>query len=277
MKTRQNGITFVTIATVLIVTVGVRGIHLPKLSRRFLLDTSTSSSSIVYFNNPCTPTITSCQKNCPYGLQVGINNCQLCMCRNPGFVTLPPSPTSGQSLLTQLPVSSGTSVTISVTNSPPTSQTTKILNQQNVRLTDPCIPSQTTCDKNCNGDYVKGPQGCQYCLCGFRIPPEYKTTAAPTSAIPSTPVPHYLDLTPTSEACIIAKLICTHKCWLGFISNPDDCLFCKCKSDVLDEQSDPTPIVYLNNPCVQGLTECGLTCPNGYISGPYGCEFCSCR
>ncbi|XP_045183753.2 uncharacterized protein LOC123542147 isoform X2 [Mercenaria mercenaria] len=175
-----------------------------------------------------------------------------------------------------------TTTTVTTTIKPISARvTTRMSTSPTTNYNDPCIPSQKTCDKPCGGSYVKGPGWCQYCLCAKKNVQKIQTTTIAPGAMTGkfATVPHYLDLSPTSEACIIAKVICNQKCDHGFVSHPNDCLYCSCRkqADVPANDDPDAFFVTLPNPCVKQTPTCGIMCLNGYVMGPRNCEFCSCR
>ena len=48
-----------------------------------------------------------------------------------------------------------------------------------VQLSNPCVPSEKTCDKSCVYGYLIGPNNCQYCICS---PYEQHITTGTNSA-----------------------------------------------------------------------------------------------
>ncbi|XP_052787009.1 uncharacterized protein LOC128222167 isoform X2 [Mya arenaria] len=180
-------------------------------------------------------------------------------------------PTTSQTPFMTSNVTSSTTMTNANTSISTTSD-------KNSAFNDPCIPSQKTCAQGCDGEYIKGPGGCQYCMCLSLVPVELRpttTTQAPVDEL-STTVPHYLDMTDTSEACIMAKVICNGKCHQGFISQPEDCLYCACRNDTLELADDLDHSVRLETPCVNHINTCQLHCTSGYVKGPRDCSFCAC-
>ncbi|XP_060595105.1 uncharacterized protein LOC132749392 [Ruditapes philippinarum] len=256
----------------------------------------------VFLSNPCNPAVRHCRLQCADGYQEGTNGCLYCGCRSTTvnqISTLPQvvKSTMASTITSTRPVVQQTTTAIKATRTtvkqttlaptlnPTTVRTTTITipitTTKDTDFSDPCIPSHKRCTKPCNGNYVKGPGGCQYCLCARNIPEELRTTSSPQNSKFSvnTTIPQYLDLSPTSEACILAKVICNQKCDHGFISHPDDCLFCSCQNQSDDPMND-IPLnfeVTLPNPCIQHEELCRIKCLNGYVIGPRDCQFCSCR
>lgn len=262
------------------------------------LQPSSSINGGIFLDRPCNPAVRHCRLQCTYGFLEGTNGCQYCDCqttnatRQPSILvptTLTNSERTASASLsslatTRFPLSSKGSVHLYTVTQPTAVPTTRSPSEQIGNFNDPCISSQKTCDKTCEGNYVKGPGGCQYCLCATNIAkgPRLTTTAPGRGKLTkNSTVPHYLDLTATSESCIMAKVICNQKCEHGFISHPNDCLYCSCQKltdgDVPVYDEPYSFSVTLPNPCVQASVICGLKCLNGYVMGPRDCQFCSCR
>ncbi|XP_053387124.1 uncharacterized protein LOC128550954 [Mercenaria mercenaria] len=111
----------------------------------------------------------------------------------------------------------------------------------------PCIPSQQTCTLQCVNGYVKGPAGCDFCLCSNRALPSV-TTIGPVLIDPvdakgtttMSQVPYVTSQGPsaksqtTSVDCMAAKQACASSCGdKGYLVDPSDCTFCLCKSSVM--------------------------------------------
>ncbi|XP_052085231.1 uncharacterized protein LOC127722398 isoform X2 [Mytilus californianus] len=193
------------------------------------------------YHNPCTPSQAFCILRCEKYM-TGASGCQYCLCDDsiPDATTLP----------------------------------TTVVHHTSVPLINPCISSETTCDKSCNYGFLIGPNNCQYCLCSPYV--QRITTAVPTTQGPRK---LYSNVNTMSEKCVIAIAICQVKCKKGFMTDKNDCTFCTCKADIeaaLHLTKSVEPIIKLMKPCVQEFDTCNIFCAHGYLRGPDNCQFCAC-
>ncbi|XP_052261406.1 uncharacterized protein LOC127865590 isoform X2 [Dreissena polymorpha] len=259
----------------------------PKIRAEEGLSTTVMVNGGIFLNNPCNPAVRHCHYQCTLGYKVGTDGCQHCICNEPPSTSGYTETTTAADRVgatTSPPKYASTTPALSISQAP--LHTTSLVATVKATsapfgtaggFTDPCISTQKTCSKDCLNGYVKGPGGCQYCLCMtvFMVTTT-TTTPVPAAGHPlSTPVPHFLDLSPTSEACIMAKVICNDKCPSGFVSRPDDCLYCACHKDDLADDPEEDDFE-LQTPCLSHRNQCPLQCLKGFVAGPRHCQFCAC-
>ncbi|KAK3577346.1 hypothetical protein CHS0354_008443 [Potamilus streckersoni] len=203
-----------------------------------------SSLQETFLAHPCIPSVHICMHtHCVDGLQTGPGGCQYCACATkhadtpttketstvPSNISKPPSSTV-LSNISKLPSSTMPIISVNVTDikSHETSTTQGAPTTKKV-FNNPCILSMNTCEKDCGGQYVKGPEGCEYCLCQsmINIPTTTAAVINQTELTDSTSLPVDRDAM-LKEACDIARTICQTKCPHGFHTKANDCFFCEC-------------------------------------------------
>ncbi|KAL3885317.1 hypothetical protein ACJMK2_025393 [Sinanodonta woodiana] len=144
-----------------------------------------SSLQQTFLPHPCISSEHIClHTRCVDGLQTGPGGCQYCACATKHTDTPATKETSTvPSNISNLHISTMPIISVNLTdiNSHVTSTTTTqgVPTTKKV-FTNPCILSMNTCDKDCGDHYVKGPEGCEYCLC--QTMPNIPTTTAGPSA-----------------------------------------------------------------------------------------------
>lgn len=185
------------------------------------------------YHNPCVPREAYCILKCEKFL-TGTNGCQYCLCDQS-------VPATTQITTTRIPYS--------------------------VQLTNPCVPSERTCDKSCAYGYLIGPNNCQYCICS-----PYKqhiTTAKPTT-------PSSITL---PNACVPSQK-CNLQCSHGYAHGPSGCLYCLCApehSAVTTSSTKLQPNTTMSEHCVIAVAICQVKCKSGFMTDNNDCTFCTCK